>query len=50
MDHEKDVISEVESAKKKLMDEIASLKKDKLKIESDYKNLQSGENCFTHLV
>jgi len=30
------------------MDEIANLKKDKQKIESDYKNLQSGENDIFH--
>ncbi len=47
LDQEKVLVSEVEGAKKKLTDEIASLKKDKLKIESDYKNLQSGENTVS---
>ena len=41
LDHEKVVISEVEGSKKKLLDEISTLKKDKQKVETERKNLQS---------
>ena len=41
LDHEKVVISEVEGSKKKLLDEISTLKKDKQKVETEMKNLQS---------
>ena len=41
LDNEKVVISEVEGSKKKLLDEISTLKKDKQKVETEMKNLQS---------
>jgi chromosome segregation ATPase len=41
LDHEKVVIAEAESGKKKLLDEIASLKKEKQKAETEQKNLQA---------